>query len=246
MGADGAWSKVRPLLSPLKPVYTGITYVETYLYDSDTRHMASAAAVGGGMMFALAAGKGIMAHLKPNGVLHTYVGLKKAEEWIEAIDFSDPAAVVACVAGEFDGWAPELTALITGGETKPVVRRIYALPLEDRWDRVPGVTLLGDAAHVTAPSGEGANLAMSDGSALAKAIVAHGEDVEAALLAYEAEMFPRSAAEAREADRMQEVLFGGNSPQSLLAFSLSTREKVSVASSRSCGARVFRYKAALV
>ena len=84
---------------------------------------------------------------------------------------------MACVAKEFEGWAPELTALITDGETAPVPRSIYALPVEHRWDRVPGVTLLGDAAHLTAPSGEGANLAMYDGAEIGKAIAANPEDV---------------------------------------------------------------------
>ncbi len=218
VGADGAWSKVRSLLSQAKPTYAGITYVETYLYDRDARNKASADAVGGGMMFAMAPGKGIMAHREPNGLLHTYAGLKKPENWISGIDFSDAAAAVACVAEEFDGWAPELTALITDGETAPVPRRIYSLPLEHRWKRVPGVTLLGDAAHLTAPSGEGANLAMYDGAELAKAIAANAGDLEAALLSYETDLFPRSAAEAAEADRLQEVLFGDNAPQSLLDF----------------------------
>jgi 2-polyprenyl-6-methoxyphenol hydroxylase-like FAD-dependent oxidoreductase len=218
VGADGAWSKVRPLLSEAKPMYAGITYVETYLYDCDTRHKASAEAVGGGMLFAMAPGKGIMAHREPNGVLHTYAGLKKPEDWISDIDFSDRAAVVACIANEFAGWAPKLTALIIDGETAPVPRLIYALPAEHRWARVPGVTLLGDAAHLTAPSGEGANLAMYDGSELAKAIAANPGDLEAALLAYETDLFPRSAPEAAEATLMQEVLFGDNSPQSLLDF----------------------------
>jgi 2-polyprenyl-6-methoxyphenol hydroxylase-like FAD-dependent oxidoreductase len=218
VGADGAWSKVRPLLSEAKPAYAGITYIETYLYDSDACHQASAEAVGGGMLFAMAPGKGIVAHREPKGVLHTYMGLKKPEDWIAGIDFSDPAAVVACVAKEFDGWAPELTALITDGETAPVPRPIYTLPLDHRWNRVPGVTLLGDAAHLTAPSGEGANLAMYDGAELAKAIAANPGDVEAALLEYETDLFPRSASEGPEADRMQEVLFGDNAPQSLLDF----------------------------
>ena len=114
--------------------------------------------------------------------------------------------------------APELTALITDGETAPAPRPIYALPIGHRWNCVPGVTLLGDAAHLMAPSGEGANLAMFDGAELARLIAANDGELDAALLAYETELFLRSAREAAEAARMQEVLFGDNSPRSLLDF----------------------------
>jgi 2-polyprenyl-6-methoxyphenol hydroxylase-like FAD-dependent oxidoreductase len=69
---------------------------------------------------------------------------------------------------------------------------------------------LGDAAHLTAPSGEAANLAMYDGVELAKAIAANRVTWNA-IPAYETNLLPRSASEAPEADRMQEVLFGGNS-----------------------------------
>ena len=217
VGADGAWSKVRPLLSEAKPVYVGTSFIETSLFDSDIRHKASAEAVGGGSLFALAPGRGIAAHREPNGALHTYVQLNKPKEWMDSIDFSDPATALARVAKEFDGWAPELTALITDGETDPVPRAIHALPVEHRWDRVPGVTLLGDAAHLMTPSGEGANLAMFDGAELAKAIAANPGDVEAALLAYEKDLFPRSAAEAAEAEVILDVCLGPNSPQSLVA-----------------------------
>ncbi len=68
VGADGAWSKVRPLLTAEKPVYAGTSYVETYLHDVDAKHAASAEAVGGGAFFALAPGQGIFAHREPHGV----------------------------------------------------------------------------------------------------------------------------------------------------------------------------------
>jgi len=216
VGADGAWSRVRPLLSEAKPAYVGTSFIETYLFDSDTHHKASAEAVGGGALFALEPGKGIAAHREPNGVLHTYAELNKPKEWIDSIDFSDQVSALACVAAEFDGWAPELRALITDGETAPVPRSIHALPVDHRWDRVPGVTLLGDAAHLMAPSGEGANLAMFDGAELGKAIAANPGDIEAVLIAYEKDLFPRSAAEAVEAERILEVCLGPNAPQSLL------------------------------
>jgi 2-polyprenyl-6-methoxyphenol hydroxylase-like FAD-dependent oxidoreductase len=218
VGADGAWSRVRPLLSEAKPAYVGTSFIETYLYDADTRHKASAEAVGGGALFAVAPGKGILAHREPNGVLHTYVELNKPKDWIDSIAFSDPAAALARVVKEFDSWAPELTALITDGETDPVPRSIHALPVKHRWDRVPGVTLLGDAAHLMAPSGEGANLAMFDGAELGNAIAANSGDVEAALIAYEKELFPRSASEAAEAEEVLKVCLGPNAPQSLVDF----------------------------
>ena len=190
IGADGAWSRVRPMLSDAIPEYAGTSFVETYLYNADTRHPAAAKAVGGGSMIAPSQGKEIFAHRESGDTLHTYVALTRPEDWFAAIDFTDAAAATARIAQEFDGWAPELTALITDG-TAPVLRPHDALPTGLRWDRVPGVTLLGDAAHLAAPNGEGANLAMLDGAELGKILAAHPGDVEAALSEYEEAMFLR-------------------------------------------------------
>jgi 2-polyprenyl-6-methoxyphenol hydroxylase-like FAD-dependent oxidoreductase len=82
VGADGAWSKIRPLLSAAKPEYVGTVFIETYLYDADERHPAAAEAVGGGAMLALAPGKGIVAHREPEDILHTYVELSRPAEQI--------------------------------------------------------------------------------------------------------------------------------------------------------------------
>jgi 2-polyprenyl-6-methoxyphenol hydroxylase-like FAD-dependent oxidoreductase len=217
VGADGAWSKIRSLLSDVKPTYLGTSFIETYLFDADERHPASAKAVGVGSLYALAPGKGIVAHREANGVLHTYVALTKPKEWIAGIDFTDAKAAKARVAAEFDGWAPELTALITDGESDAVPRPIHALPAGHRWKRVPGVTLLGDAAHLAPPDGEGANLAMFDGAELGKAIAAHRGDLDAALDEYEEAMFIRSANAAVEAAKTFELCFADdNAPHRLI------------------------------
>jgi 2-polyprenyl-6-methoxyphenol hydroxylase-like FAD-dependent oxidoreductase len=218
VGADGAWSRIRPLLSDAKPVYVGTSFIETYLFDADARHPASAKAVGDGALFAVAPGKGILAHRETGGALHTYVALIKPQEWIAGIDFADPKAAKARIVAEFDGWAPELTALITDSETDPVARTIHTLPTGHRWERVPGVTLLGDAAHLMSPAGEGANLAMYDGAELGKAIAAHGDDLEAALAEYEESMFARSAIAAAESAKTLALLFDDNAPHGLIDF----------------------------
>ncbi len=218
VGADGAWSKVRPLLSDARPTYVGTTFIETYLHDADQRHPATARAVGSSVMFALAPGQGIVAHREADGVLHTYVELNRPGEWVAAIDFSDTAAATQAVAAEFDGWAPALTALITASDTAPIPRVIHALPEDHRWDRVPGVTLVGDAAHLMPPAGEGANLAMFDGAELGLAIARHPDDPEAALQAYEEVLFPRSAAAAAFSRLILDLCLGERAPFSLAEF----------------------------
>ncbi|MFK0249671.1 FAD-dependent oxidoreductase [Amycolatopsis azurea] len=217
VGADGAWSRIRPLLTGATPEYSGTSIVETYLYDSDTRHAAVAKTVGGGSMFGngVEPGMGINAHRESGDTLHAYVELDKPLEWFDAIDFTDAEAAKARIAAEFEGWVPELTALITESDIAPIHRPAYALPSGLRWERVPGVTLLGDAAHLALANGEGANLAMLDGAELGKALAARPGDVEAALAEYELAMFVRCETPIEE-DFLLESIFGDEIPQQLL------------------------------
>ncbi|MFI6303297.1 FAD-dependent oxidoreductase [Amycolatopsis thailandensis] len=224
IGADGAWSKIRPLVSDARPAYEGISFVEVHLHDAEDRHPASAALIGGGMFFALGAGKGFLAHHDITGSLHVYIALKTAEDWIATIDFGDTTAAKAAVLRHFDGWDEGLRALITDADGDLVPRPIHALPIGHRWDRVPGVTLLGDAAHLMSPfAGEGANLAMLDGAELGLALAAHPGDVEAALGAYEQALFPRSEASAAESAESLVRCFAEDAPKALLELFASYR-----------------------
>src|SRR5258708_494429 len=94
IGADGAWSKVRPLLSDAQPTYLGISFVETRLLDAAVRHPGSAALVGHGSMFALSDEKGLITHGDGDGGITVYIALKTFEHWATSsrIYFRNPEA----------------------------------------------------------------------------------------------------------------------------------------------------------
>ncbi|RZL28161.1 MAG: FAD-dependent monooxygenase [Sphingomonas sp.] len=213
IGADGAWSRVRPLVTDARPIYTGTCFLELHLDADDPRAAPAAAVIGSGTLMAVSPGQGILAHHNADGSIHTYIAVNRPEEWLAA----DLPTTAARVATLFDGWAPSLRALATDGDKVPIVRPIYALPPLLAWSRVAGVTLLGDAAHLMSPfAGEGANLAMFDGLELACALIDHHGNNENALAVYETELFARSQPIAQLSARNLVRFFGPDAPTGIL------------------------------
>lgn len=226
IGADGAWSKVRPLLAEVEPVYAGLSFVEARLTEASSRFPAQAEAVGKGMMAALSDRKGILAYREPGDVLCSYAAFEAPIEWSRG-EWSKGEGLLEDVLARFSDWHPSLVDLIARGEAPLIARPLYALPVGHRWERRAGLTMIGDAAHLMSPfAGEGANLAMLDGAELAQAIIAHGDDIEAALASYEAAMFPRSEDAAVQSAAGLDMCFNDQAPRPLVDFFLGMRSGV--------------------
>ncbi|GGN32350.1 monooxygenase [Streptomyces kronopolitis] len=199
VGADGAWSRIRPALSDAAPGYTGVTLVETGLDDCDTRHPALARMVGNGTVLATAAGKALLVQRNSNGHFRVYATLRAPLNWQLAadVDLGDATAVRAHLLKMFDGWDNNLLDLLRHHDGEFVNRPLFVLPVPHTWEHRPGITLLGDAAHLMPPVGLGANLAMLDGSDLARALLTEST-LDEAVRAYEDLMLPRSARAAAD------------------------------------------------
>ncbi|NLR99436.1 FAD-dependent monooxygenase [Rhizobium sp. P38BS-XIX] len=200
VGADGSWSKVRPLVSSYRPQYSGITFIEFGIDDVDESHPELAALVGRGKIGVEADGRGLIVQRNGNAHLRGYAIFRVPTEWAErTFDFASPAKTRARLAAEFEGWAPSIVGLIEASNDHIVPRPIYALPVGHHWQNRIGITLLGDAAHVMSPfGGEGVNAAMLDAAELARQLL-ENDDWKVAVKTYEAEMFERVVEPAEHA-----------------------------------------------
>ena len=221
VGADGAQSRVRALLTDARPAHIGQNVVEVGIPDIDRTHPGLAAMVGRGTYWVL--GNGISLAAQRNGDGRVRIGLSfhdTAEDWFatSGIPLDDPAAARARLIELLPGWDPRFTALIAACDDTVVPRSITTLPVGLTWPSTPGVTLLGDAAHLMPPVGEGANMALLDGALLGLALAAQPDDFPAAVKDYEREMFERTSAAARMSTAVQELLTSPDAAQKMLAF----------------------------
>jgi 2-polyprenyl-6-methoxyphenol hydroxylase-like FAD-dependent oxidoreductase len=221
VGADGAQSRVRALLTDARPEHLGQNVVEIGIPDIDRTHPDLAAMVGRGNYWVLGDGKSLSA--QRNGDGRVRIGLSfyhTGEDWFatSGIPFDDPAAARARLIELLAGWDPRFTALIAACDDVVVPRSLATLPIGLTWPSKPDVTLIGDAAHLMPPVGEGANMALLDGALLGLALAAHPDDFAAAVKEYESEMFERTGAAARMSAKMQELLMSPDAAQRLLAF----------------------------
>ncbi|KAF2025211.1 FAD/NAD(P)-binding domain-containing protein [Setomelanomma holmii] len=198
IGSDGAWSKVRTLLSDTKPQYSGISMLEVNCTDISANPWLLNY-VGIGSMFAFGEGKAVIAQRQGDGSLRTYAALRVPENFLDTcgIDWTQQdTARKQFVDKYFSEIGEDLKRVVLECKDTLTPRSLYELPVGFSWPDRSGITLVGDAAHVMTPfAGVGVNVGMTDALVLGREIVAVAQGrkgLDEGVVAYEREMFPRA------------------------------------------------------
>lgn len=197
IAADGANSKIRPYLTDIQPIYSGITIVEGTIYEARKNAPTLYNLVNGGKIFAFGEEKSLILSTKCDGSLSFYTGCKVAEGWVQdsGIDCTSKSSVSEWFSAEFGNWDNAWQELLESDAVSFVPRPQYHFPLDQQWETIPNLTMLGDAAHRMPPyAGEGVNMAMQDAFELADCLTDPAyPDTATAIAAFEKQMCKRTA-----------------------------------------------------
>jgi 2-polyprenyl-6-methoxyphenol hydroxylase-like FAD-dependent oxidoreductase len=174
VGADGAWSRARSVLTDVKPTYSGITAVELWAHNTADHHPWLHAYAGAGSMYMFDDGRAIISQRQGSGDVRVYAAVRVPEGWKEesGIDWNSKSARDMLIDNQFPDVAEDLKRLIREANDKMVVRSLYQLPVDHEWTAHPQVTVLGDAAHLMTPfAGVGVNMALADAKDLADEVL---------------------------------------------------------------------------
>lgn len=173
VGADGAWSRVRPLLSTAKPYFSGIAGHAFRIPNAESTHPDLYTLVNRGSVFSWSDGKSIMAQYMGDGSINIGTWSRHSEDWKDEYDVQNPKAVKEQCRKEYADWDERLVKFTQVAEDATIAPRdLFMLPIGHKWEHRKGVTLVGDAAHVMTPfAGEGVNLALQDVLKLSQAII---------------------------------------------------------------------------
>lgn len=220
VGADGANSKIRPYLTDIRSFYSGISGILGSVYHPDTAAPRIHELLKDGKIMAFGREKSFIVSSKGDGSLAFYLSYKVNESDLRKIDFSDKAQVHAWFRKDFAGWGDIWDELFENAETPFIPIPIYCMPLDQTWEPLPNLTLLGDAAHLMPPyAGEGVNMAMLDALELSDSLCSREyADIQTAIGSYENRMRQRAAEAARESLENGERMHSAESLQTMLAF----------------------------
>ncbi|TDO77295.1 2-polyprenyl-6-methoxyphenol hydroxylase-like FAD-dependent oxidoreductase [Flavobacterium chryseum] len=210
IGADGANSKIRPFITPIKPVYSGVTYLVCNIDDAKKNAPKVYDLLKGGKIAAFDESKTIFVSAKGDGTIDIYIGFKTDINWAKesGIDFKNGKEVSKWFKKEYANWDSIWLELFEDEKTEFIPRPLYSMPLDQYWEPQSNITLLGDAAHLLPPNGEGVNSAMLDAFNFSE-IFTNGNftSIESAIAYYEKQMFERFVKEGKETGEMMDWMY---------------------------------------
>ncbi|SEJ36346.1 2-polyprenyl-6-methoxyphenol hydroxylase [Dyadobacter sp. SG02] len=219
IGADGGNSRVRPFVTDIKPAYAGVVIVQGNVGNAATIVPEASELLKGGKVYVHADGKYLHISSKGDGSIDFYLVDEKPEGWWDnsGVDFSDGKQVLAWFLSETPGWNEVWAPMFEKADSPYLLRPQYCIPFDQSWEAHTNVTLLGDAAHIMPPSGEGVNLAMLDALELSESLTS-GEftDLKTAISSYEAAMQERGTAEAQSSIEMSQWMRTEDAQERLL------------------------------
>lgn len=213
IAADGANSKIRPYITDIRPFYSGITMLEGIVVNNIPQITAL---LRGGKIMAFGNKKDILMGQKGNGEIGFYASFKVAENWSKnnGLDYTDNAQMLAWFKREYAEWSNIWYELFENAVAPFIPRPIYCMPLDQTWQSLPNVTMLGDAAHVMPPfAGEGVNMAMLDALELSECLT-NGDTIAG----YETNMRKRAAIMAKESLENGERMHSEDALNTMLRF----------------------------
>jgi len=225
VGADGAWSKVRPVLTDVQPRYSGICGLVGHIATPSTDYPKLSKMVGRGSYFAFPDCKSIMAQRLGDDRITISTWVMREESYpadLLAMYGGDEEKLKQKILEPFEDWAPEIKEWVMASTVfRPWP--LYELPVGHRWKHRKAFTLIGDSASLMTPvAGEGVNKALRDSLELAAAIIERlksdgGPDLDAAVQKYEEIMFPRAEKVQQETKLNKETEFRPDAPVGFMA-----------------------------
>lgn len=202
IAADGANSRIRPYITDTKAFYSGITMIEGTIYNSQEAAPHIHALNNGGKIMAFGNKKNVLLGQKGNGDLGFYTSFKADENWAatNGLDYTDKTQLLTWFKKKYSEWSSIWYELFENAATPFIPRPIYCMPLNQTWEALPNLTMLGDAAHVMPPfAGEGANMAMLDALELSESLTSDRYNtLQDAISFYEINMCERAAIATQE------------------------------------------------
>ena len=202
IGADGANSKIRPFVTPIKPFYSGVTVLMGNIYDSEKNTPRIHALLQGGKIMGFGDSKTLSLSAKGDGSLDFYAGWNIDADWIKnsGVDFKNEQQVLEWFKKEYSKWDSIWLELFEAEKNYLLPNPLHCMPLDQYWEAQSNITLIGDAAHLMPPyAGEGVNMAMLDALQLSESLTSENHtDLKSAIGHYEKQMFARFAEVGKE------------------------------------------------